>query len=30
LNVSVAAAILFYEAQRQRGFPIPARRKRER
>jgi tRNA G18 (ribose-2'-O)-methylase SpoU len=21
LNVSVAAAILFYEAQRQRGFP---------
>jgi len=23
LNVSVAAAILFYEAQRQRGFPVP-------
>ncbi|HEV7604666.1 MAG TPA: RNA methyltransferase [Candidatus Limnocylindrales bacterium] len=26
LNVSVSAAILFYEARRQRGLPIPARK----
>ncbi|MEA2654048.1 MAG: methyltransferase, TrmH family [Chloroflexota bacterium] len=26
LNVSVSAAILFYEAKRQRGLPIPARK----
>jgi TrmH family RNA methyltransferase len=27
LNVSVSAAILFYEARRQRGLPLPARKR---
>ena len=26
LNVSVSAAILFYEARRQRGLPLPLRK----